>query len=137
MKCLAIETIFKFLISMIAVIVTISIFITFKDNIINFFVPKKLEKYYEIEILELKSENQKIFDSLLEICAQKSFNSSIPIPCYYVYREKNKDFSFLSFPETIEINGIGFYINISDFNSNKNNLLIISDFNKKIIYIKN
>ncbi|MEM5843534.1 MAG: hypothetical protein QXP52_01845 [Candidatus Aenigmatarchaeota archaeon] len=133
MKVLAVETVFIFIISMIAALVVISFFIDIKNLIINFFSEKQPKEEFEIEIIEKKSFSENLVKEFIMMCIQKSGDSKLNkkiFPCYYL--KSSEPFQNIN---NLEIQNVR--INRDNFDDSKNTMLIAYDKTNKFVYILN
>lgn len=131
MKVIAIETVFIFILSMIAAIVFIIFFFNIKDAIHSFSEEKRQLESFEVEIISKENFSTNYLIELANLCAQKAENSELDISIYTCfYLKSTRNF------QGITINNFN-KINIENFDREKNYLLIIYNKEKKIVYFIN
>lgn len=130
MKIIAIETMFIFILSMIATIIFILFFFNLKNIIFNFFQEKQPKENFEIEIIEKEKFSKDYLLELSNLCIEKSNKSNLKLEmfvCFYLKSKKNF--------ENIEISES--FINTENFDPANNYLLIAYNKKEKIIYLLN
>ncbi|MEM5831050.1 MAG: hypothetical protein QXO40_02515 [Candidatus Aenigmatarchaeota archaeon] len=131
MKVIAIETVFIFILSMLAATVLIIFFSNIKDAIFNFFKEKNQLESFELEIIIKEKFSKNYLLELASLCTQKAENSKLDINVYVCfYLKSNKNF------EEIMIENFD-KINIENFDAEKNYLLIVYNKKEKTIYFIN
>lgn len=120
---IAIDILFKFIISMIAAIVLIYTFLSIKTQVNNFFFENKIVKNsYEIEVLQVDEIDEKFVKTIAEVCLE-NINKSKRFVCYYL-RAKNKfDLKINSYND--EYMGKTYLVDFSSFDPSKNNSLVL------------
>ncbi|MEM5830496.1 MAG: hypothetical protein QXL82_03230 [Candidatus Aenigmatarchaeota archaeon] len=139
MKLIAINVIFVMIVSMIATIVILMIYLAIQSYTIAFFEEKnKSMSFKEITIYFREEISEKVFREFINSCIMESTENykckNNYTTCYYIV--VNKNFQNIQIPNYIEYKNFSYFINSSLFNKSKNNALIIFNCkNKEIIII--
>jgi hypothetical protein len=131
---ITIDILFKFIISMIAAIVVIYIFLNMKTQIINFFIENKIIKsYYEIRIFQIDEIDEKFIKTISEVCLEDA-NETKKFVCCYLRASNRFNLKINSYSD--EYKGKTYLVDFSNFDPSKNNsLVLVERVNANVDYV--
>lgn len=131
MKLIAVETVFIFLLGMIATITFIIFFSDVKNLIFNLFKNEKIGDEFEIEIIRRESFSENFLKELISLCKEKSIRSKLKMSkfaCFYLISLKG--FENIDTSSLIEVD-------TAFFDKSKESLLIVFDKKLNKTYLLN
>jgi len=143
MKGIAINIVFLFIMGLIATIIITGIYLAIKNFVIDYFSEKpQTKKFKELETKYLEYKVSESF--LMELgkqCARESIDNYAClngyVVCYYIFSEHSFQNLAIPYVEEFSYKNKTIVIDATNFDSSKNNTLIVFDCNQKAVYFLN